>query len=357
MSMRTALFKPNQKIDLDTVDLPDIIEDEVLIEVLAAGICGSDLHRYRGNNPWGGDISYPYRAGHEIAGRVKKIGSQVKGLEPGQPVAVEPMQLAGCGVCDSCISGFYNRCQRRAEIIDRRVTYGFSEYDVARFDHVHVLPESMQIDVAALTDVYACALHAFNRMNIVSGQTIMIIGTGSVALALGQMAKKKNIETIVVGRRDKALQNAKQLDAADYCIVYEEDISKPLLQRLVSQAIDVVFEIVGGRDSSTLDFGLEVVKPGGTIAILGAFTDKVEISYQKANKKEISVCWCNGYAKFKGKKEFASALEWLSVNEDCARKLISHHVEFNNVQYAFELAANKSISNAIKVMLTLNDYQ
>lgn len=349
--MRTAVFHGKHQVSLQEIALPAIADDEVLVEIVAAGICGSDLHRYAGVNPWGNNVEYPYRAGHEFAGLVARVGASVKHITPGEAVVIEPMQLAGCGTCGDCRAGFYNRCQQRAAIPDRRISHGFSEFDAAKSSHVHSIPGNMPMDVAALSDVYACAIHALNRAQAPQGQPIMIIGTGSVALALGHCARSNGLQTLMVGRRQQILDLARKIEAADFTLETINVSPYTVEQLFGARKISTVFEVVGGSDSSTIDMALDVITPGGTIAVLGAFANRLEISYSKANRKEVSLCWCNGYAMHQGKSEFKTALHWLSKNVWLAGRLITHRVDFDDIARAFELALNKSSSQAIKVML------
>lgn len=351
MKMRSAFFTARHQVCLQDIPLPEPNPDEVLVEIIASGICGSDLHRYAGMNPWGNEVTYPFRAGHEMAGIVSEVGNDVKALAPGQAVAIEPMQLAGCEQCRDCQQGHYNRCQQRATIENRQVSYGFSDYDIAKASHLHCVPNRLPLDIAALADVYACALHAINRTQIEAGQSIAIIGTGAVALALGQIAKQRGIEVTLVGRRDAILELALQIQAADNVIKNSMLQEKSTDNSKQQRKMQTVFEVVGGRNMETMNIALELVAPGGNIVILGAFADEVQVCYQKANRKEISLRWSNGYALHNGRREFAIALEWLAAHQTLAEKLITHRLDFTDIQHGFQLALNKSTSNAVKVML------
>src|SRR5258708_5052565 len=134
--MRAAIFHGERDVRIEEVPDPQLHPDEVLIKILAAGICGSDLHRYRGHEPWGERVTYPHRGGHEMAGVVAKLGADANGISVGQPVAIEPMQLAGCGQCPECRRGASNICLYRGSNEARRTSAGFSEYDVATLNHV-----------------------------------------------------------------------------------------------------------------------------------------------------------------------------------------------------------------------------
>lgn len=352
--MRAAVFYGGADIRVEDVPRPAVGPGDVLVEVRAAGVCGSDLHRYRGLDPWGPSDPGPRRAGHELAGVVAETGPGVVGLEEGQPVAVEPMQLAGCGECPPCRRGENNLCRRRAHATRRWTSAGFAEFDVAAVEHVHPIPDALPVDVAALADVYACAVHALHRVTLGPESRVVVIGTGSVGLALGQLARASGARrTIVVGRRPEALETAVRVGAADATIDGRDvDDLGPLVAGLTDgEGASAVFEVVGGEGSQTLKRALDAATTGGTIGVLGAFVGDVEIPYREANRKEIDLRWCNGYGRAGGRSDFRAALEWLASGRVDGAGLITHRFALDDIQEAFRAADAKARSNAIKVLI------
>src|SRR5688572_9785959 len=189
-TMRSAVFYGGHDIRVEEVAVPLPGPGEVLVEVRAAGICGSDLHRYRGHDPWGSIAAGPYRTGHELAGVVAALGPGVEGVAVGQRVGVEPTQLAGCGTCRLCRRGDYNLCARKPRPGGRRrASAGFSDLDLALAGNVFPLPGHVPFDVASLVDVYACAVHAVHRTPVACANAVAVLGTGPVGLAAGQVAR------------------------------------------------------------------------------------------------------------------------------------------------------------------------
>src|SRR5579863_68192 len=213
--MRAAIFYGERDVRVEETPVPSIGAGEMLVEIRAAGICGSDLHRYRGYEPWGDRVVYPHSAGHEIAGVVAQFSTGVHGLTIGQPVAIEPRQLAGCGACPACERGNSNICQHRGSL---RTSAGFAEYDVVPASHACSMPENLSFEVAALTDLYACAVHAINRIPVSSADNVLILGSGPLAFALAQVARLHQAQTIMVGKRQPVLDLALQFGVADAAI-------------------------------------------------------------------------------------------------------------------------------------------
>ena len=352
--MKTAMFYGGSDIRLEECPKPEPIENEVLIKIHAAGICGSDLHRYRGYDPWAAADAVsaaPYRAGHEFSGCVAGLGAGVNGFDIGDRVAIEPMQLAGCGACIACRQGANNRCLNRPA--GRRNSAGFSQWDVASAHHLHPFDKSLDFDVAALADVYACAVHALHRIPVVMGANILIIGTGAVALAVGQAARGAGAHVIIVGRNECALTQSRDVGAADETInaTAFESVAKEVRALTGGHGADVAFEVVGGQSSDTLTTAIDALIPGGRIGVLGAFEGNVQLPYRLANRKEIHLSWSNGYARREGRSEFSMALQRLASGDYNGAPLVTHRFPLDDIALAFETANNKGQSGAIKVMI------
>lgn len=355
--MRAAVFYGGQDIRLEEVPSPRPAKGEVVVEVRAAGICGSDLHRYRGHDPWSTQAQAvaPRMFGHEIAGVVAEIGPHVEGLRIGQKVAIEPMQLAGCGECPACRRGDRNLCTARGSAGGRRPSAGFAELDVAASEHVHPVGQDLAFEVAALADVYGCAIHALHRLPVTAAETVVIVGTGAVALALGQAVRLAGARCLMVGRRQQALQAAARLQAADELIDNSRVEVSAAVQSLTNgDGAGIAFEVVGGTDSQTLRQAIDAVSPGGKVGILGAFEGDLRVPYLAANRKEIDLRWCNWYSTWKGRREFGIALDWLGQGRFDAQPMITHRFPLSKIQSAFHAANSKAESQAIKVIVQPN---
>jgi threonine dehydrogenase-like Zn-dependent dehydrogenase len=348
--MLVAKFYGERDIRLEDVPEPVPRAGEALIEVHAAGICGSDLHRYRGQDPWGGGEAGPRTFGHELSGVVISLGPGTDGVRVGQKVAVEPMQLAGCGACRVCLRGGSNLCPRRRPGV--KSSAGFGERDVAAVAHLYPIAANISLEAAALTDLYACAIHAAHRVPVGPAATALILGSGPMALALGQVVRLSGTRTILAGRRKDALELAMRAEAADAAL----DASTPGFAASIAdltngEGADVVFEAVGGTSGETLKLAIQVVSPGGTVGVVGAFLGDVPVPYRIANRKEVTLRWSNGYGVWNGRREFQMALDWIADGHLDAASLISHRYPLPQIVSAFETAVDKARSGAMKVMV------
>lgn len=352
--MKAAVFYGGRDIRVEEVPTPAPGPGEVLLDVGAAGICGSDLHPYRGANPWGGSAAGVRRAGHELAGIVAAVGDGVGGIEIGQRVGIEPMHLVGCGQCRSCRRGDYHICpQRGARGGERRASAGFSEFDVAVAENVFPLPDHVSLESASMLDVYACGVHAANRVGLRPIDRVCVIGTGPIGMTMGQVARAFGVgQVIMVGRRDELLDLAVRVGAADAVVnnTAVGNVGQAVADLTDGEGCDAVFESVGGT-ADTIPQAVEAVAFGGTIGILGAFWGDVSVAYRAANRKEVDLRWCNSYSTWNGRREYQIALDLLAAGRCDAESLVTHRFALDDIAEAFRAADDKKHSGAVKVVV------
>jgi len=357
--MKAALFYGGIDIRVEELPTPEPGPGEVLIRVRSAGICGSDLHTYRGANPWrmSADTSSRGRQdGHELAGEVTAIGPGVSGLSVGQRVGIEPEHLIGCGECVYCRRGDTHICQQRGQRHgERHGSHGFSQYDVCLAHNVHPLPDNVSTDAAAILDCYACGVHAIHRVPILPYMNVVILGTGAVGMTLGQVLRARGARRVImVGTRNEPLILARRAGAADEGVANSgTDPVEAVLERTGGEGADVVFETVGGN-APTLAQAIGMARPGGVICILGIFTTDPELDTRVAYRKEVTITWCNSYSSWNGISEYAIALDLLTSGRVASEPLITHHYPLDQIGEAFIAAADKKTSKAVKVLVHPN---
>ena len=162
--MKAALFYGGPDIRVETVPDPVPGPGEVLVRVRAAGVCGSDLHRYRNKDDRRAE---PSMTGHELAGEVAAVGPGVTGLTAGQRVGVEPRHLVSCGHCRWCLRGDTELCPEVGMENGKHMgSTGFAEYSLEPAHNCYPLPDTLPFDEAAILDVYAVAVHALHRVPV-----------------------------------------------------------------------------------------------------------------------------------------------------------------------------------------------
>lgn len=207
--------------------IPEIETNDVLIKVMATGICGSDLVYYYGESPLDtANGKGPLILGHEFSGIISEIGDTAKKLnlfEVGDHVVINPVQQ--CNACPACMRGEFNECSN-AEVVGTSVDGAMAEYVKVRYTHVYKIPNTIAFDHAAISEPLACATHAVDRLNIDMGQTVVVYGVGGIGLMMTQLCKVAGAgKIIVVARKDYGLEKALE-SGADYVINNSQEDSK-----------------------------------------------------------------------------------------------------------------------------------
>lgn len=356
MPVRAAVFHGGADIRVQDVDLPQVGLADALVRIAAAGICGSDLLAYRGLGPWQQDAGHPELAGHELAGEVVSLGSDVRGIEVGARVAVEPAHLVSCGSCEFCRAGTTQLCAQRGRRAGLPThSTGFAEYDCVPAERLHVLPASVSLDEAALIDCYACAIHALHLARPVSGadrdRPVVVLGAGTIGLAFGQVARAYGHRIVLTGTRDPALELASSAGAADAVVnVRTEDLGEAVARHTAGRGPAVVVDAVGDSQV-TLAQAIDAVAPGGQIIVLGVYPRSPDFDPHGAFTKEIGIRWSNSYGSCTGESEFGIAKRLLADGRVDATALITHRFGLERISAAFETALDRQRTSAMKVLV------
>ena len=331
-------------------DVPETVipgPEWVKVKVRAAGLCGSDIHRLLHERPRSDDLKVRI-LGHEVAGVIVECGNEVAGFRKGDRVAVEP--LLPCGHCSQCDRGSWQLCLG-LRCIGRELPGGFSEFLSVRQDQIHVLPAGVSFSEGALIDLIAVGVHCLNSLSPDNRNwSVAIVGDGPLALILLQLARTMTAGPIVVfGKYDYLLKLALALGASQAII----SSTKQSRSTIFADSFDVVIEAVGGRQSMTLQSCIELVAPGGTIAVLGVFDFGFlgAIPLRRAFCKEIKIFGVNSYSVWEGVREFDKALRLLSAGSVDVEQLISHRLPLARFQEALDIVKKKQETGVIKVVI------
>ena len=315
---------------------------EVQIAVGSAGICGSDLHSFRGDF----DPRVGRTPGHEIAGTVSALPSDVHHVKEGDIVGIEP--LLRCGFCRFCMSGDYNICSDRG-LIGAGVDGGMSEFVNVPANTVYRVPSGVDTEVGALAEPLACSVHGFERVRLEGKETVLIVGAGTIGLTAILAARARGARVIVLARHPH------QRDAALKCgaheVIDESEAGKARLEELTTlRAIDVSVETVGGQGAALIQ-AQRAVRPKGRVLVLGVFTvPTLTIDGRYLSGPEVEIIGSMVYSARDGRSDYQVALEIIADNAEAARSLITHRFSLDDVQTAFETALDKS-TQSIKVHL------
>lgn len=247
---------------------PDPGPGEVVVDVRAAGVCGSDLHMWREHQSWA--IKLPLVLGHEFCGVIAAVGADVSGYQAGDRVAVETAAEI-CGHCVFCRSGNYNQCPRR-------LGYGalydgaFTRYVSARQDILHRIPDNVPFEYAALTEPICVAYNALveKTPRLRPGDTVVIQGPGPIGMMALLVAKLRGASDIIMLGTDvdkQRLRIAAQLGATQTLNINEADPVELVRSLGDGYGADLVVDCTGV--SVALQSAMEMVRPNGIISKIG----------------------------------------------------------------------------------------
>jgi threonine 3-dehydrogenase len=269
--------KPQVGLELHTVDIPQIGSRDVLVKVKATSICGTDLHIYNWDKWSSSRMKPPVITGHEMAGEIVEIGSEVESCKIGDYVSLECHKT--CGVCYQCRTGQGHICQNYS-ILGVDFNGCFADYvKVPEKNIWHNNPE-MPPEVASIQDPMGNAVMTVLSGDII-GKTVAVIGCGAIGLFAVGIARHSGASTIyAVDLNEYRLNIAEKMGADMILNPSKIDIVDEIMKDTNGEGVDVILEMSGNEKA--LHNGLEIVKNGGRVSLLGI--PKENVSLDLANE-------------------------------------------------------------------------
>lgn len=261
--MKSAVFYGKHDLRVEDSPMPKIGPEDVLIQVKACGVCGTDVHIYEGDKG-AADVTPPTILGHEFSGIVTEVGSDVTNCKPGDRVCIDPNCY--CGKCDFCRNGIAHFC---TDMIGYGTTVngGFAEYCSVNQRQVYKLGDHTTFEQGAMTEPVACCLHGIDMCNIQPGSTVVVIGGGMIGLLMLQLARLAGAaRTALLEPVESKRAVAKQL-GADICIDPIHEDVKAVLAAAGMTWVNTVIECVGR--TSTIEQAIDIVGNKGTVMMFG----------------------------------------------------------------------------------------
>ena len=259
--------------DIRTGDAPDprITPDQVLVESGFAGICGTDLHIYRGE--FHERVKFPAIQGHEFGGIIREVGRDVKEFKVGDRVVVDP--IISCHSCPACLSGHLNAC-RTLKLLGVDLDGGFGQYVAAPVSRLYRLPDSVPMAHAPMVEMFGLGHHVLQRGQVQPGETVVILGAGKLGLSVLDVLchSASPALAIVADIQPFRLETARKLGAAYTINVAEEDPLERVLEITQGVGVDCVIECVGhyhqveGREAP-LAQAVKLIRTAGRIVTAG----------------------------------------------------------------------------------------
>jgi L-iditol 2-dehydrogenase len=336
-------------VSVEEIDIPQIGDNEVLIKVRRAGICGSDVHMYEGASSYKVFEKFmPLVMGHEFSGDVTEVGKNVTAVKPGDRVTSRV--AASCGDCYYCRTGRMHFCSEAfTRIIGLQKNGGFAEYVSVSEDSCLILPDNVSYDLGALIEPMGVTANAVNDSNLAMGETVVIQGPGPIGLLILLFAKARGAgKTIIIGtRKDELRLNlAKKFDVDHIIIADEEDPVKAVLDLTDGYGANIVFEASGVPQ--LVQSALNMCDKTGRVVLVGIYGEPGQIDFTNVVRTAKSIIGTYG-----GPIAWDRIIQWLGANSyyaKMAENLITHRTHLDKAEEAFERSVKKENIKEVFVM-------
>ena len=317
---------------------PRLLPGQVLIEVAACGICGTDMHVYKGMPAaW----PLPGIRGHEFAGNVVAWADDVEGFQTGDPVVVQP--LVNCGRCRFCRSGQSNLCSN-VFLIGGEQPGGFAEQAAVPASSVFKVPENLSLKQAALVETLATSVHAFEQNLTGILRSVAVLGAGAQGIFAVQLARLAGAKLIAVAETvSHRLTMAQKLGATKVINAGQENVVEAILALTDGEGVDLVIEAAG--TAVTRQQAAQLLRRGGTAVFLALGAEPSPIDFMSLVTRELHLRGTQCYTD----SDFALAIELLANGEIISDQLITA-MPLKEGAAAFEILASNP-GEMIKVIL------
>jgi L-iditol 2-dehydrogenase len=317
-------FVGNRQLELKHKELPPLKDNEVLIRIEAATICGTDLHILEGNY----ESQPPLVLGHEFAGYVAGMGSAVNTVTEGDLVTVEPHIY--CGLCKYCRVGKEHMCSDRIAF-GVHADGGFAEYCIVTDKNVYQVPEGISPSVAAVTENIGCCLHGIERAGVKQGDYVAVLGGGFVGIVMAEFARMNGAGQITIVEPNEYRRSVAAKRGFQTINPLEEDVVQKVRVSSYGLGVDVAIESAGRLETAKM--AVQMVDRCGTVLFFGVVPPrlKMEIEPNEIYAKELNLIGSvrNPYNHYRSIEK----LKGLNLEE-----LVTHHFKLEDIEEAFQAA-------------------
>lgn len=335
--MRSLKLYGKQDLRFEEADKPVIKNtDDVIINVKAVGICGSDISRYKKLGPYVEGMVF----GHEFSGEVVEVGAKVENVKIGDRVAGCPALY--CGKCENCHKGELARCDK-LHVIGAFHPGAYAEYVKLPAENVIPIPDNVDFDTAAMVEPSSVVMHGFYRTNIQPGAEVAVVGCGNIGLLAVQWAKVFGASTVyAIDIDDEKLEIAKEVGANELVNPREKAANEQILELTNGRGVDVAIESAGSPITSAQVFALP--KKGGQVLFVGIPYADVNIErfyFEKIVRNELTVLgsWNAISSPFPG-REWHTSIHYMSTGQINVKPIISHRLHLHEGPAIFDNIIN-----------------
>ncbi len=280
--MKAAIFKKPFELAVEDYTLNKIGQDDLLVKVEMCGLCGTDFHIFTGqafSRP-------PLIPGHEFVGTIVDKGKQVTNFNLGDRIAVDPNIY--CGKCEYCRTGRIQFCSG-LKALGVSVNGGFAEYSVVPSSQAYLIPQNFPPGIASFAEPLSCCVHGIDQAEIKHGQSVAIVGSGTIGLLMLQLSRLAGAGKIIVLEPYEPKRNLAKKLGADYCFDPVSTDTLKNIRDITSGGFDVVIECAGS--SKAAELALNIPRRGGKVIIFGLSEkeDSINVNLQKFFLNELTI--------------------------------------------------------------------
>lgn len=334
--MKAAVLYGPRDLRVESLRIPDVGPDEVLVRVTVAGLCGTDYRIWTGDRA----VAYPRVLGHEFVGRVEQIGGDATRVGPGDRVVAEPN--FSCGHCALCQEGNRNLCLARTAVgID--VDGGFAELVRLPSRCCWIAPEGVTDEQLLVTEPLAVVVRAVTRGMPRAGETAAVVGGGSLGLLAIQVLRARGLRVLVISRSARRLPLALELGAERAHTIADGPLDAAARRFSGREGVDLVVETAGTPEAVT--HALDLVRPAGRVVLTGLPHESTPIAFSSVVRREVTITGSMIY-----QDEFPEAMRLIAEGKVVTRPLVTHRFGLDGINEAF--VAHRD-PGSIKVALVL----
>ncbi|MEM2922735.1 MAG: zinc-dependent alcohol dehydrogenase family protein [Candidatus Bathyarchaeia archaeon] len=338
--MRAAVLLNVGVINVLDKELPALGERDVLLRVGFCGICGTDLHFFKGE--W--RVKTPLVLGHEFSGVVVEVGQKVQSVKAGDRVVVEPNIT--CGECKYCRMSDRNFFCENLEAIGVTKDGAFAEYVLVPERNVYKISGVISLEEAALVEPLACIIRGLDNVGIPVGSNVAVVGAGPIGLLMTQMANLCGATKVfVIDMIDDRLRLAEQLGAHSTANAKVQDPIEFVKRATNGTGVDISIECVGS--ASAVDTAFKLTRRGGRLLVFGVApeNDSWHVKPFELYDKEVSI-----FTSYRSPYTFQRAVEIASSGKLKLKPIISHVFPLEDSAKVFEDLAERK-AGFLKVLL------
>ena len=343
--MRAVILSGPNEFAPGELEKPAIGDNDILLEMKKAAICGTDIRILEGTKRKG--VRYPSVIGHEMCGIICEVGQNVKGYKVGEKVAIA--NVIPCHSCHSCLTGRENACMNR-KAIGYEFNGGFEEYVLIpeiciESGNVIKLPEQVSFAEGALIEPLSCCIRGLKNAGTGFNDTVLVVGAGPIGLMHLQLSKIVGAKEVIVSEPISSRREKAEKLGAD-CVVdpTKENLEQIIMERTNGLGVDVIIMAIGVP--AIINSTLKLCRKGGTVNLFAGFagTGEAMIEVNTIHYNEINV---NGSTAYK-REDYLEAADMVINQKVNLEEIVTHTFKIEEFQKAYEICKG---GDGLKVLI------